>query len=52
VKYVIDFYTGRSDPSNPKHVAFYLDVRPAVDSVAGVETRAKGWLRQIFGVST
>ncbi|KAK1924452.1 holocytochrome-c synthase [Papiliotrema laurentii] len=46
VRYVIDFYTGRTDPNNPKNMAFYLDVRPALDSYEGWETRAKGLWRQ------
>jgi hypothetical protein len=37
---------GRTDPNNPKNMAFYLDVRPALDSYEGWETRAKGLWRQ------
>ncbi|KAK4685502.1 cytochrome c heme-lyase, partial [Tremellales sp. Uapishka_1] len=42
VRYVIDFYTGRQDPENKNAMAFYLDVRPAVDSWQGVKTRLAG----------
>lgn len=50
VRYVIDFYTGKSNPKDPRNVAFYLDVRPAVDSYVGVETRTKGWWKGWTGV--
>lgn len=29
VRYVIDFYTGRSDGTGPSGLSFYLDVRPS-----------------------
>jgi len=45
VRYVIDFYTGKSDPERKQNMAFYLDVRPAVDNWAGVKTRWSGWWR-------
>ncbi|KAG8703985.1 Cytochrome c1 heme lyase [Ceratobasidium sp. 394] len=43
VRYVIDFYTGRSTAS-PMHstqpnLSFYLDVRPAIDNWEGVKMR-------------
>ncbi|KAK7440211.1 Cytochrome c1 heme lyase [Stygiomarasmius scandens] len=37
-RYVIDFYTGRSDPSTNRP-SFYLDVRPALDNWEGVKMR-------------
>ena len=49
VRYVIDFYSGKADPKNPRNAAFYLDVRPALDDLTGVETRVKGWWRQAVG---
>ncbi|KEP51118.1 cytochrome c1 heme lyase [Rhizoctonia solani 123E] len=46
MRYVIDFYTGRSSStgSGPMHnsqpnVSFYLDVRPAIDNWEGVKMR-------------
>ena len=39
VRYVIDFYNGRPDPSKP--VSFYLDVRPALDDWGGVVDRVR-----------
>ena len=45
VRYVIDFYTGKSDPTSPEKVAFYLDVRPAVDNWDGIKTRWAGLWR-------
>lgn len=42
VRYVIDFYTGRQT-EGPGKMAFYLDVRPAVDDWEGIKTRVKGW---------
>ena len=49
VRYVIDFYTGKQDPNNPRNVSFFLDVRPALDDYASAETRIKGWWRQTVG---
>ena len=45
VRYVIDFYTGKSDPNNPRAMAFHLDARPALDNWDGVKTRMAGWWR-------
>ncbi|WVQ82175.1 hypothetical protein IAT38_004303 [Cryptococcus sp. DSM 104549] len=44
VRYVIDFYTGRAGVD--KKLAFYLDVRPAVDDWEGIKTRVTGWWTQ------
>ncbi|KAK7049228.1 Cytochrome c1 heme lyase [Paramarasmius palmivorus] len=38
-RYIIDFYTGRSDGSN--NPSFYLDVRPALDNWEGVRMRVE-----------
>ncbi|WWC61634.1 uncharacterized protein I303_104218 [Kwoniella dejecticola CBS 10117] len=44
VRYVIDFYTGRSGSGDAaSKMSFYLDVRPAVDNWEGIKTRAAGW---------
>lgn len=37
VRYVIDFYSGNSDPNSP--ISFHLDVRPAVDNFASLKDR-------------
>ena len=37
IRYVIDFYTGKS--SSSRNVSFYLDVRPALDSWEAVKMR-------------
>lgn len=42
MRYVIDFYTGRSSSTgsgSQSNVSFYLDVRPAVDNWEGVKMR-------------
>lgn len=39
VEYVIDFYSGRPDPSGKGPVSFYLDVRPKLNSWEGVKMR-------------
>jgi cytochrome c heme-lyase len=46
VRYVIDFYTGKADAVRQGNMAFYLDVRPAVDDWEGVRTRVMGWWNQ------
>ena len=46
VRYVIDFYTGKADSRRQGNMAFYLDVRPAVDDWEGVRTRVMGWWHQ------
>ncbi|WWC89545.1 uncharacterized protein L201_004469 [Kwoniella dendrophila CBS 6074] len=44
VRYVIDFYTGKSGTGqDASKMSFYLDVRPAVDNWEGIKTRAAGW---------
>jgi len=43
---VIDFYTGKADAVRQGNMAFYLDVRPAVDDWEGVRTRVMGWWNQ------
>ncbi|WVW83650.1 hypothetical protein I302_105671 [Kwoniella bestiolae CBS 10118] len=44
VRYVIDFYTGKSGlGDDASKMSFYLDVRPAVDNWEGIRTRAAGW---------
>ncbi|KAG6836645.1 hypothetical protein H0H93_005475 [Arthromyces matolae] len=45
-RYVIDFYTGRSEGSTNNTPSFYLDVRPALDNWEGLKMRAErffGW---------
>ncbi len=45
VRYVIDFYSGASQPGAP--ASMYLDVRPALDSLGAVWDRARmqwGWV--------
>lgn len=39
VRYIIDFYNGRPDPSKP--VSFFLDVRPALDDWSSVVDRVR-----------
>ncbi|ESK88296.1 cytochrome c1 heme lyase [Moniliophthora roreri MCA 2997] len=46
-RYIIDFYTGRSDGSN--NVSFYLDVRPALDNWEGVKMRVGHFFGRWFG---
>lgn len=41
IRYIIDFYTGRTDPSTPHHPSFYIDARPALDNWEGVRMRAE-----------
>jgi cytochrome c heme-lyase len=38
IRYVIDFYTGRSAGPN-ENISFYLDVRPALDNWEGIKMR-------------
>ena len=47
IRYVIDFYTGKPDPQHPENMAFFLDTRPALDDRASIETRVRGWWRQV-----
>ncbi|EPQ58064.1 cytochrome c and c1 heme-lyase, partial [Gloeophyllum trabeum ATCC 11539] len=47
VRYVIDFYTGKSQgPSNTP--SFYLDVRPALDNWEGVRMRMQNFCQRWF----
>jgi cytochrome c heme-lyase len=39
MRYVIDFYAGRSLPGTSSNVSFFLDVRPALDSWEAVSMR-------------
>lgn len=39
VEYVIDFYTGKSNPLAPDMPSFYLDARPKLNSAEGVKMR-------------
>ncbi|ORY77264.1 cytochrome c/c1 heme-lyase [Leucosporidium creatinivorum] len=66
IRYVIDFYTGRGagllHPSIPPgsgsspeenfmpNLAFYIDVRPALDGWEGVRMRAGRWWRDSLGM--
>lgn len=57
IRYVIDFYTGRGAgaalPAGvPPQLAFYLDVRPALDDLEGVRMRVRHALNKLFGFAT
>ena len=41
VRYIIDYYSAPPLPDGSP--VFSLDVRPALDSVAGVQARVRGW---------
>ena len=41
VRYIIDYYS--APPLSDGSPVFSLDVRPALDSVAGVQARVSGW---------
>lgn len=47
VRYVIDFYKGKSTPERP--VAMHLDVRPALDSFQDAFHRVRMYLKDEFG---
>jgi len=47
VDYVIDFYTGRSNPLTPGLPSFYLDVRPKL-TPEGAWMRVDRWVRSFF----
>jgi cytochrome c heme-lyase len=49
MRYVIDFYTGRSDGPSSNNLSFFLDVRPALDNWEGVKMRAERLWTQWFG---
>ncbi|KAJ6618330.1 cytochrome c/c1 heme-lyase [Mycena sp. CBHHK59/15] len=46
MRYIIDFYTGRSEGPGP---SFFLDVRPALDNWEGVKMRAQHFWAKWFG---
>jgi len=51
VRYVIDFYTGRSETVNSSptgNTSFYLDVRPALDNFEGVKMRMSMFFNRWF----
>lgn len=48
VRYVIDFYSGRSVPGMPASV--YIDTRPALDSPTAVFDRVRMYVRKKFGM--
>jgi len=49
IRYVIDFYTGRSDGPSSNNLSFFLDVRPALDNWEGVKMRAERFWDRWFG---
>ncbi|PFH49108.1 hypothetical protein AMATHDRAFT_63759 [Amanita thiersii Skay4041] len=48
MRYVIDFYTGKSSGLSPNDLSFYLDVRPALDNWEGVKMRVEHFCRIWF----
>lgn len=44
---MIDFYSGKHDPSRPEAISFYLDVRPKL-SMEGAWMRAQRWVGSFF----
>ena len=55
IRYVIDFYTGRGASAAlpagvPPQLAFYLDVRPAIDNFESVKMRVRRSLNKLFGL--
>ncbi|KAF5373127.1 hypothetical protein D9758_001694 [Tetrapyrgos nigripes] len=50
-RYVIDFYTGRSDPTTNRP-SFYLDVRPALDNWESARMRSGRFFETWFGSFT
>jgi len=50
IRYVIDFYTGRSAATaGGANTSFFLDVRPALDNWEGVRMRVGSWWGRWFG---
>lgn len=62
MRYIIDFYAGKaasskSESANPFYVgpsgqpqmSFYLDVRPAPDTMEGIGMRIRRWGRELLG---
>lgn len=57
IRYVIDFYTGRGGgaalPAGvPPQLAFYLDVRPALDDFESIKMRVRHSLNKLFGFAS
>ncbi|KAG8762478.1 Cytochrome c1 heme lyase [Serendipita sp. 405] len=48
VRYVIDYYTGRTTGPNASPFSFYIDARPALDSWEGIQMRGLHLWRSIF----
>ena len=42
---MIDFYSGKTDPSGDRPVSYYLDVRPALDSWQAIADRTSMAMR-------
>ncbi|KAK6517275.1 Cytochrome c1 heme lyase [Arthrobotrys megalospora] len=47
VEYIIDFYSGKRDPTRPEIPSFYLDVRPKL-TAEGAWMRAQRWFNSWF----
>lgn len=50
VRYIIDFYTGKSLGSDSAP-SFYLDVRPALDNWEGIKLRSERFCGRWFGIA-
>jgi len=48
VDYVIDFYSGRADPACPHALSVYIDARPKLNSVEGVNMRLQRFWQSWF----
>ncbi|KAJ7184225.1 cytochrome c/c1 heme-lyase [Mycena filopes] len=51
MRYIIDFYTGRSQGPSVGP-SFFLDVRPALDNWEGVKMRTQHFWAKLFGAAT
>ncbi|KAJ7684696.1 cytochrome c/c1 heme-lyase [Mycena polygramma] len=49
MRYIIDFYTGKSQGPSP---SFFLDVRPALDNWEGVKMRTQHFWAKLFGAAS
>lgn len=49
MRYVIDFYAGRPDPSAPHLPSFYIDARPALDNWEGGKMRLERFWEHWIG---
>jgi cytochrome c heme-lyase len=49
IRYIIDFYTGKSDGHSSNNLSFFLDVRPALDNWEGVKMRAERFWERWIG---